>query len=121
VAPYITIRAGILTFRAMATYLGYEFDPDPAPDDPISVTRQQWDAACAYMAESGVPLRPDRDQAWRDFVGWRVNYDVLIEGAAVVLAAPVNPWDHVVGSRPTFTTEASRGGPPTFGSDGEGR
>jgi len=39
-----------------------------------------------------VPVLPDQDQAWRDFAGWRVNYDqVLIELAELVMAPPA-PW-----------------------------
>jgi hypothetical protein len=40
----------------------------------------------------GVPLNADRDQAWRDFAGWRVNYDtVLLALARLTMAAPA-PW-----------------------------
>lgn len=66
---------------------------DPAPDDPISVTREQFDAACAYLRAGGVPLVEDLDAAWVDFAGWRVNYDAIIEQAAVSFDAPPNPWD----------------------------
>ncbi|MGZ4739106.1 MAG: hypothetical protein ACXVLM_07715 [Ilumatobacteraceae bacterium] len=34
-------------------------------------------------------LKRDRDQAWRDFSGWRVNYDkVLVELCALTIAPP---------------------------------
>lgn len=37
-------------------------------------------------------LKSDRDQAWRDFAGWRVNYDrVLVELAGLTMA-PHAPW-----------------------------
>ena len=38
---------------------------------------------CDRMAAAGVPLVADRDQAWRDFAGWRVNYD-----RALLVASP---------------------------------
>ncbi len=100
VAPYVTVRSGVTTLQALATFLGFAFDPDPSPTDPIHVSRDQFDAAYDFMAEAGVPLQPDRDQAWRDFAGWRVNYDAIIEAAAVVLVAPPSPWDSVIGSHP---------------------
>ena len=50
----------------------------------------------ATSRAGGIPLKADRDQAWRDFAGWRVNYDAIIEAAAVDLNAPPNPWDALV-------------------------
>jgi hypothetical protein len=36
-----------------------------------------------------VPLKRDLDQAWRDFNGWRVNYDqVLVQLCALTMAPP---------------------------------
>ena len=39
-----------------------------------------------------MPLRADRDQAWRDFAGWRVNYDVPLVTLAGFLVAPYARW-----------------------------
>jgi len=39
-----------------------------------------------------VPVRPDRERAWRDFAGWRVNYDSVLLGLAGVTMAPYAPW-----------------------------
>ena len=44
-----------------------------------------------------IPLKPDRDQAWRDFAGWRVNYDRVLLLIAGLVDAPESPW---VGDRP---------------------
>jgi hypothetical protein len=92
VGPHITIRSGVVAVRTIADHFGIPHEKDPAPDDPISITRAQFDAAVAFMADSGVPIRADREQAWRDFAGWRVNYDSIIEYAAERFIAPPNPW-----------------------------
>ena len=34
----------------------------------------------------------DRDQAWRDFAGWRVNYDTVLLAACDLTSAPEAPW-----------------------------
>ncbi len=34
----------------------------------------------------------DREQAWRDFSGWRVNYDVPLLALASLVMAPYAPW-----------------------------
>lgn len=88
----LCIRAGYLSLRRIATTFGIDFDPDPDPADPISVDRGEFDAACERMEEVGIGLRPDRDAAWRDFVGWRVNYDTTLIALADRLMAPSAPW-----------------------------
>ena len=77
------------TGTVVADYFGIEYDPDPRPDDPISVTRREFNLLCVELEAAGVPLKPDRDQAWLDYAGWRVNYDtVLIALCALVMAPP---------------------------------
>lgn len=50
----ICIRAGFTSLRRIASVFGIPFDPDPDPGDPISITRAEFDAACAEM-ESETP------------------------------------------------------------------
>ncbi len=88
----IMLRAGYLCLRAIAANFGIHYDPDPRPDDPISVTRAEFDAICAELATAGVPLVDDRDQAWRDFAGWRINYDTVLIRLAVLVSAPPAVW-----------------------------
>ncbi len=44
------------------------------------------------LAAEGIPLKADREQAWRDFAGWRVNYDSCVLGLAQMVLAPRAPW-----------------------------
>jgi hypothetical protein len=88
----ICIRAGYLALRRISDYFGIPYNPDPQPDDPISVTRDEFEAARDRLAAAGVPLKPDRDQAWRDFAGWRVNYDRVLLALATLTSAPYAPW-----------------------------
>jgi hypothetical protein len=88
----VMIRSGFFCLRRIADAFQIPHDPDPLPDDPISIKREEFDALCDELAAAGVALRADRDQAWRDFAGWRVNYDrVLVELCALV-AAPPATW-----------------------------
>ena len=86
------IRSGFLALRRIADFFGLVYDPDPAPDDPISITRGEFDAVWTRLAEAGVPLVDDQDQAWRDFAGWRVNYDAVLLALAEMTMAPYAPW-----------------------------
>lgn len=92
--PYaaLCLRAGYLSLRHIADFFGVQHNADPLPTDPISVTREEFDAACAEMAEAGITLKPDLDQAWRDFSGWRVNYDTVLITLAGFFMAPYAPW-----------------------------
>lgn len=90
--PQLVIRAGFLSLRRIADAFGIVYDHDPRPDDPISIDRSEFDDACRRLAEGGVPLRVDLDQAWRDFRGWRVNYDEVLVALAGRLMAPTAPW-----------------------------
>jgi hypothetical protein len=94
----ITIRAGYLALRRIARFFQIPFDPDPEPTAPISVSRAEYDDACERLAEAGIPLVADRDQGWRDFAGWRVNYDPVLLGLANFIEAPQAPWSSDRGS-----------------------
>ena len=90
--PEFMIRAGYLCLRHIATFFWIPVNDDPAPTDPISVSREEFDTAFDRLAAAGVPMRPDRDQAWRDFAGWRVNYDAALLGLARLTMAPAAAW-----------------------------
>jgi hypothetical protein len=88
----VMIRTGFFCLRRVADNFGIAYDPDPSPTDPISVTRKDFDQLLAELQAAGVPLRPDRDRAWRDFAGWRVNYDTVVLGLSRLVVAPPAPW-----------------------------
>lgn len=88
----LCVRSGFTALRAIGAFFAIPFDDDPAPDDPVTITRDEWEQACRDLESVGVPLRADRDQAWRDFAGWRVNYDTVLVTLAGLLLAPYAPW-----------------------------
>src|SRR5262249_41023765 len=71
----VMMRSGYLARRAIASYFHLPYDPDPSPGDPISIERSEWEELMDRLADEGLPVKLDRDQAWIDFAGWRVNYD----------------------------------------------
>jgi hypothetical protein len=92
----ICIRAGFFALRHIADYFRIPHNPDPRPADPISITRLEYDDVCAQLEAAGIALKADRDQCWRDFAGWRVNYDTVLLALASLIMAPYAPWssDH---------------------------
>jgi hypothetical protein len=88
----LCVRSGYLALRRIGAYFEKTRHRDPAPGDPISVTRAEYDAVCARLERAGAKLVADREQAWRDFAGWRVNYDTVLLHFAALTMAPPAPW-----------------------------
>jgi hypothetical protein len=89
----LVIRAGYLALRRISDFFRFPYDPDPKPTDATSIDRGRFDAALEVLASSGVPLVEDREQAWRDFNGWRVNYDAVLRRLEWLTVAPTPWWD----------------------------
>lgn len=89
---HLCIRAGYLALRHICGIFNLPYNANPKPTDPISIARAEFDAACAELEGSGLTLKADRDQAWRDFAGWRVNYDVPLLALCTITNAPAAPW-----------------------------
>ncbi|MEA3217824.1 MAG: hypothetical protein QOJ19_3980 [Acidimicrobiia bacterium] len=90
--PAVCIRSGYLALRAIAAIFDQPFDPDPPPDGVISIAREEFDDVRRRLAASGLPLKADVEQAWRDFQGWRVNYDEPLLRLSALFMAPYAPW-----------------------------
>jgi hypothetical protein len=61
-------------------------------DIPITITREEFEIVLARLEVVGVPILADHDAAWSDFVGWRINYDALIERFYVLFVCPRTDW-----------------------------
>ncbi len=88
----LCIRAGYIALRKIADFFHVRYDTHPRRGDPISISRQEFDQACAELENNGVPLKKNRDEAWLDFSGWRVNYDVVLLALARITMAPKGLW-----------------------------
>jgi len=89
----LCIRAGYLSLRHIAAFFRMRYEPTPTyPEHPISVSRFEYDELYDQLREAGVPLVEDRERAWSAFAGWRVNYDTVLVGLAMLTMAPYAPW-----------------------------
>src|SRR6476659_5702138 len=88
----LCIRAGYLALREIAGIYRIPYNADPAPDDPISIAKAEFLDAYERLGSAGVPVRTDRERAWRDYAGWRVNYDGVLLAMAALTTAPYAPW-----------------------------
>ena len=106
----LCIRSGYLSLRRIGDYFGLPYPPNPAPDDPISVTKPEFEAVFDRLQGAGAPMVADRDQAWRDFAGWRVNYDAVLLELASLSIAPAAPWSSDRSRTPTALPSSRRWG-----------
>ena len=88
----LCLRAGYLALRRIASFFKIAYDPNPGPGDPISITKDEFDEVYNRLVVEGVAVKPDRNQAWHDFAGWRVNYDTVLLSLATLTMAPYAPW-----------------------------
>ncbi len=89
----LCIRAGFLALRRIADYFDVSYPRDPYyPTTPISVTREEYNEVIRKLEEAGLPIKADREKAWMDFAGWRVNYDRVLLVLCALVMAPQAPW-----------------------------
>ena len=93
VSAALCIRAGFLAFHRIADYFDVPHPHNPHyPDVPICVERAEFDSVLDQLAQAGLPLKPDRELAWKNFAGWRVNYDRSLILLCGLVMAPSAPW-----------------------------
>jgi hypothetical protein len=89
---HLCIRSGYIALRSIADQFRVAYDPDPAPTDPITISRTEFNEALLRLAQGGVPVIKDWDAAWGAYRGWRVNYDTVLLNLARLVEAPPAPW-----------------------------
>ncbi len=88
----LCLRAGYLMLRRIASFFGIKYDEFPSIEDPISISKKEFNEALDDLAAAGVPIKPDREKAWLDFKGWRINYDTVLLSMCNIVMAPYAPW-----------------------------
>ncbi len=76
--------------RSWVTAAGAVLDAAAITASTVEGPRQAEAELC--IRAGYLSLRPDRDQTWRDFAGWRVNYDTVLLALAGLTMAPYAPW-----------------------------
>ena len=95
------MRMGYMALREMARVLQLPYNPDPKPEDPVQLTREEFDEALAHLASAGWRTERDADEGWIHFRGWRVTYEHTAWAIADRLEAPPALWS---GPRHRFRT-----------------
>jgi hypothetical protein len=88
----LCLRAGFLCFQQIAQTMGIDFPEMPDKNTPTAITHEDFTAAVNRMREVDFPIERDPDDAWPDFVGWRVNYEKAAFGVAKAVDAVPALW-----------------------------
>ncbi len=82
----LCLRGGFQCFGRIARAMGLVVPEEADPEGGISLTYEEFLDAIERIRKVGFPITRDPEQAWPDFVGWRVNY----EKAAYAIAEAVD-------------------------------
>lgn len=88
----VLLRIGFTSMRALAATLGVRVNEDPRPEEPLALTREEFDAGVRRLAGAGWSFERAPDEAWRHFRGWRVNYETAAYGIVAHLDLPPAVW-----------------------------
>ncbi len=86
------MRMGYMALREMARVMDIPFSADPKPEDPVLLTREEFDDALQSLAEVGWRAERSADEAWVHFRGWRVTYEAIAWAVANRVDAPPALW-----------------------------
>jgi hypothetical protein len=75
VSARLCLRAGFICFGDVARAMGFDIPMDPDPTKGISLSYQDFLDGIAVLRVVDFKMERSPEDAWPDFVGWRVNYE----------------------------------------------
>jgi len=89
-AARVCWQAGVSALADISSSLGLE-SATPGPGEP-SVELAAFEAGLDRLAAAGMPIRAEREAAWRGFVALRAEYEHLLRGLARESLVELGPW-----------------------------
>ena len=77
----LCLSMGINCLRSMARALRIPYDDDPLPTASVRLSRQEFDEGFRRLESVNFPAERTADDAWRNFQGWRVNYEPIVDAS----------------------------------------
>jgi hypothetical protein len=81
----LCLRSGFLCLRDVGRAMGFQIPEEPDPREGISLSYEEFLDAIERLGRVNFPIKRKPEEAWPDFVGWRLNY----EQAAYAIAREV--------------------------------
>jgi hypothetical protein len=88
----LCLRAGFTCFIDVARAMGLPIPAEPDPAQGIAVSYEEFLEAIARLKEVDFPIERKPEDAWPDFVGWRVNYEQAAYAIALNIDAVPALW-----------------------------
>ena len=88
----LCLRGGFTCLESIARARGVPIPDEADPNDGISLTYEEFVDAIDRLAIVDFPLARSSEEAWLDFVGWRVNYEAAAYAIARAIDAPPALW-----------------------------
>ena len=88
----LCLRGGFTCLTEIARARGFAVPDEADPNDGISLTYEEFVEAIERLAAVNFPLERSNEEAWLDFVGWRVNYEAAAYAIARAVDAPPAMW-----------------------------
>jgi hypothetical protein len=92
VSARLCLRGGFSCLGSIARARGFAIPEEADPNNGISLTYEEFVDAIERLASVDFPLERSNEEAWLDFVGWRVNYEAAGYAIARVIDAPPALW-----------------------------
>jgi hypothetical protein len=88
----LCLRSGFICLTDIARGMRLKVPEAPDPDEGISLTYEDFLDAVARMEKVDFPIERPPEQAWPEFVGWRVNYEQAAYAIAYAIDAVPALW-----------------------------
>jgi hypothetical protein len=92
VSARLCLRGGFTCLATIARARGFAIPEDADPTNGITLTYQEFVDAIDRLARVDFPLERPSEEAWTEFVGWRVNYEAAAYALAYAIDAPPALW-----------------------------
>ncbi|MGD0313353.1 MAG: hypothetical protein ABSC90_12935 [Acidimicrobiales bacterium] len=92
VSARLCLRGGFTCLGTIARARGFAIPAEADPNEGITLTYEEFVEAIDRLASVDFPLERSNEEAWLDFVGWRVNYEAAAYAIARAVDAPPALW-----------------------------
>jgi hypothetical protein len=88
----LCLRGGFTCFGNIARALGMPIPENADPDNGLSLTYEDFLGAVDRLRKVDFPIERPLEDAWADFLGWRVNYEPAAYALTWATDAPPALW-----------------------------
>jgi hypothetical protein len=92
ISARLCLRGGFTCLGTIARARGFAIPEEADPNDGITLTYEEFVDALERLAVVDFPLERANEDAWLDFVGWRINYEAAAYAIARAVDAPPAMW-----------------------------